>query len=139
MNLPNKMMMAVGAIALTATTLLAGCGDSSNNAVEPAAAESAAVEVPASVFEGLVQPAGVSDENWAAWFSSAAGIEDLVSAAKPPKELSNVCEAGFGDSDKIGEAAERVAAIDGTSVEEWTQVYTTLYENVRLQACSLAG
>ena len=94
MKTHNKMMIAVGALALTATTLLAGCGGSStastaasspaaespapssaapeSPAVESAAPESAAPEVPTSVTDGLVKPAGLSDEAW-------AGLEEVFS------------------------------------------------------------
>ncbi len=136
MKAPNKMMIAVGALALTATTLLAGCGGSSS--ASTAASEPAAAEAPASIFEGLVQPVGVPDEGWTAWQGSVADLEDVVSAAESPEFLGKVCDEGLV-SDKLGELAEKAAAIDGTSVKEWTQVLTTLYENIRLQACSLAG
>ena len=62
MNAPNKMMIAVGALALTATTLLAGCGSKSTEATP--AAEPAAAEAPTSVTDGMVKPAGVSDDQW---------------------------------------------------------------------------
>ena len=77
-------------LALTGTVVLAGCGGSTSTATapaesaaaaastpaaaesaaaesaaaEPAAPESAAADVPTSVTDGMVKPAGVSDEDW---------------------------------------------------------------------------
>jgi hypothetical protein len=94
MRAPNKMMIAVGALALTATTLLAGCGGSSNAASEAPASEAPAVEAPASVFEGTVKPADVSDDDWAT--ASAAGDDDFFKNmdTATPEQLAKVCADG---------------------------------------------
>jgi hypothetical protein len=58
----NKMVIAVGALALTATTVLAGCGGSSTAstpAAEPAAASSPAAE-PAAASSPAAEPAAAS-------------------------------------------------------------------------------
>ena len=49
---PSKMTVVMGALALTATTLLAGCGSSSSEATD--AAEPAAVEAPVTLKRTLV-------------------------------------------------------------------------------------
>ena len=80
MKAPNKMMIAVGALALTATTLLAGCGGSST--ASTAAASAPAAEVPTSITEGMVKPADVSDENWLLLMES---YEEAVAEQTPEK------------------------------------------------------
>ena len=134
MKAPNKMMIAVGALALTATTLLAGCGGSSDNAAEPAAAESAAVEAPGSSGEGLVQPASVSDETWAAYMEGTVAADQLLSNGSP-EQLAATCE--FGNADSIDVNAEKWAASGEGTLEEWTAVLTAFSDNYQLMACSM--
>ena len=108
MKTHNKMMIAVGALALTATTLLAGCGGSStastaasspaaespapsSAAPESPAPEPAAPEAPASLIDGLVQPAGVSDDVWAAFTESVAGMDVVFDGEMAtPEKLSEM-------------------------------------------------
>lgn len=117
MSRPNKMMITVGAIALTATTLLAGCGGSSNDAAEPA--EPAASDATARVTDGLVKPADVSDENWAAvkeGFAKAnGGLADLT-----PEQLAKWCEAESGQTEGDAARAEESAEeLGGPSRSGW--------------------
>ena len=76
-------MIAAGALAVTAT-LLAGCGGKSSEvtaASTPAAPEPTAADVPTSVTDGLVKPAGVSDEDWAGLgvvATSATGANNMA-------------------------------------------------------------
>lgn len=135
MQARSKMAIFVGALALTATTLLAGCGGGSTDSAEPAAAESAAAAVPASITDGLVKPEGVDDAAWAATLEgmdkSGESLADLT-----PEDLAKACEAG--PSDKNAARAEENANDMGGSVEEWVAVWEQLGVNVSLIACSLA-
>jgi hypothetical protein len=160
MNTPNKMMIAVGAIALTATTLLAGCGGGSTEDVPAAestpaasspAVESAAAEVPApesaavesaasdatvTLTDGLVRPADVSDENWASFtevYEKSNPLADLT-----PEQLASACEVEPGEATS-GDAAraEETAQELGGSVEEWMGVYSALGDNIILIACTM--
>ena len=127
MKAPNKMMIAVGALALTATTLLAGCGGSSNDAPEAPAAE-----VPTSVFEGAVKPADVADETWASYTSQIEGALPTL----PKDALAKACADGPPEvTESLG---EQMAGSYGGTVEEWMQVITVQTENSRAIACSLA-
>ena len=135
----NKMMITVGALALTATTLLAGCGGSSTEATP--AAEPAAAEVPTSVLDGLVQPAGVSDDVWAEFTKPLAAMDDAFKDATPD-EVSEICamdkeeiraSIGFDDS-QIATFASGL----GGSVEEWSAAFTKYADNTQRIACSMA-
>ena len=130
MKAPNKMMIAVGALALTATTLLAGCGGSST--ASTAAASAPAAEVPTSVTEGMVKPADVSDENWLLWTESA---EEVV-AEQTPETFAQACAEGVvpASEEKVQKTIDQV----GGTVEEWTVVTTKFNENFLLIACSMA-
>lgn len=133
MKAPNKMMIAVGALALTATTLLAGCGGSSSGATD--AAEPAVAEAPASIFEGTVKPADVTDEAWAT--AVAAGDDDFFRnmGNATPEQLAKVCADGV----TIDAAAnvQTSLALGGTA-EEWTQVWEKAFSNMVLVSCSMA-
>ena len=165
MKMPNKMMIAVGGLTLTATTLLAGCGGSSTAstaASEPAASESpapssaapespapepAAPEAPASLIDGLVQPAGASDDGWATFTGSVAEMDVLFDGETgTPEEYSEMCS---GDKDGLEQAffrvddneknAENLAAEYGSgSVEEWSAVIVKMMDNFQRMACSMA-
>jgi len=159
MKTHNKMMIAMGAFALTATTLLAGCGGSStastpaaepaaasSPAAEPAAAESAAAsspaaEVPTSVADGLVRPAGVSDDSWAEFTAPLAHMDDAFKDV-PPEDAAEFCardkeemRASYGvdDSDVAG-----YVAADGGTDEEWSAVFAKWLDNIQRIACSMA-
>lgn len=144
MKTHNKMMIGVGALALIATTLLAGCGGSSTEAVpaaEPAAVESAAAEVPTSVLDGLVQPAGVSDDDWAEAIKSLVPMDNGFKDA-PPEDVSEFCgmdmetvRATMGLDDSA--VAVVVAAYGGTE-QEWSAVFAKWLDNAQRIACSLA-
>ena len=158
MKAPNKMMIAVGALALTATTLLAGCGGSStastaasspaaespapssaapeSPAVESAAPESAAPEVPTSVTDGLVKPAGLSDEAWAGLEEVFSEIGEGLSSATQ-EEIQKACDDPTSLLDVDSEAKEMADAAGAGTVEEWTAVYSGLVKNVRLLACTM--
>ena len=165
MKMPNKMMIAVGGLTLAATTLLAGCGGSSTAstaASEPAASESpapssaapespapepAAPEAPASLIDGLVQPAGASDDGWATFTGSVAEMDVLFDGETgTPEEYSEMCP---GDKDGLEQAffrvddneknAENLAAEYGSgSVEEWSAVIVKMMDNFQRMACSMA-
>ena len=165
MKMPNKMMFAVGGLTLAATTLLAGCGGSSTAstaASEPAASESpapssaapespapepAAPEAPASLIDGLVQPAGASDDGWATFTGSVAEMDVLFDGETgTPEEYSEMCS---GDKDGLEQAffrvddneknAENLAAEYGSgSVEEWSAVIVKMMDNFQRMACSMA-
>ena len=165
MKMPNKMMIAVGGLTLAATTLLAGCGGSSTAstaASEPAASESpapssaapespapepAAPEAPASLIDGLVQPAGASDDGWATFTGSVAEMDVLFDGETgTPEEYSEMCS---GDKDGLEQAffrvddneknAENLAAEYGSgSVEEWSAVIVKMMDNFQRMACSMA-
>ena len=158
MKTHNKMMIAVGALALTATTLLAGCGGSStastaasspaaespapssaapeSPAVESAAPESAAPEVPTSVTDGLVKPAGLSDEAWAGLEEVFSEIGEGLSSATQ-EEIQRACDDPTSLLDVDSEAKEMADAAGAGTVEEWTAVYSGLVKNVRLLACTM--
>ena len=148
MKTHNKMMIAVGALALTATTLLAGCGGSStastaasspaaeSPAVESAAPESAAPEVPTSVTDGLVKPAGLSDEAWAGLEEVFSEIGEGLSSATQ-EEIQKACDDPTSLLDVDSEAKEMADAAGAGTVEEWTAVYSGLVKNVRLLACTM--
>lgn len=165
MKTPNKLMIAVGGLTLAATTLLAGCGGSSTAstaASEPAtsesptpssaapespAPESAAPEAPASLIDGLVQPAGASDDGWATFTGSVAEMDVLFDGETgTPEEYSEMCS---GDKDGLEQAffrvddneknAENLAAEYGSgSVEEWSAVIVKMMDNFQRMACSMA-
>ena len=135
MKAPNKMMIAVGALALTATTLLAGCGGSSTEATP--AAEPAAAEAPASIYEGTVKPADISDTDWESIVM--ASDEDFLQkiANATPEQIAKSCADGAGDTDAAAAAENSVASLGGT-LEEWTQVWETVLANMQLVSCSMA-
>ena len=158
MKTPNKMMIAAGALALTATTLLAGCGGSStastaasspaaespapssaaaeSPAPESAAPESAAPEVPTSVTDGLVKPADLSDEVWAGQKEVFSEISEALSSA-PQEEIQQACDDPTSLLDVDSEAKEMADAAGAGTVEEWTAVFSGLVKNVRLLACTM--
>lgn len=131
---PSKMMVVMGALALTATTLLAGCGGSSSEATD--AAEPAAVEAPATAWEGTVKPADVSDEAWAAGVTTSNDQVSQYLAGLTPEELAEVCEQGSASDEKLASDVQASSALGGT-VEEWTQAWETVYSNISLMACSM--
>lgn len=135
MQARSKMAILVGALALTATTLLAGCGGGSSDSAEPAAAESAAVEAPASISDGLVKPEGVDDAAWAATLEGFDKARDSL-ADLTPEDLAKACDAG--PSDKNAARAEENANDMGGSVEEWVAVWEQVGVNISLMACSMA-
>ena len=130
MKAPNKMMIAVGALALTATTLLAGCGGSSNDS-----ADSAPAEAPTSIYEGTVKPADVTDDDWAT--AVTAGDDNFFQNMEnaTPEQLAKVCAEGA----TIDTAAnvQTSLALGGTA-EEWTQVWEKVISNMVLVSCSMA-
>lgn len=134
MNAPNKMMIAVGALALTATTLLAGCGGSSSASTVPA--ESAEVAAPASITEGLLKPADIADEQWAL-IVEGIGQGDLGFADLTPEELEDICK-NPASQETTARRAEESAQEWGGSVEGWSLVWATLDSNRSLMACSMA-
>lgn len=135
MQARSKMAIFVGAFALTATTLLAGCGGGSTDSAEPAAAESAAAAVPASITDGLVKPEGVDDAAWAAILDGWKETESALADATP-EGLAKACEDGSSESDTS--SAEENANELGGSVEEWVAVWKQLGVNISLMACSMA-
>ena len=170
MKVSRTTIAALGALALTATTLLAGCGGQSSEATgaaepaaskssapssaapssvapEPPAAEPAAAEAPTSVIDGLIQPAGVSDDVWATFKESVATI-DLVFDGETgtPEEYAELCS---GDKDMLEQAifrvddneknAEGLAAEYGSgSVEDWSAVIAKMVDNFQRMACAMA-
>lgn len=80
MKAPNTMMIAVGALALTATTLLAGCGSTATTAAStPATAESPAPPsgAPESAApEGGEQAAVVNSDQFDAYMELMSGLGD---------------------------------------------------------------
>ena len=139
MKAPNKMMIAVGALALTATTLLAGCGGSST-ASTPASA-SAAAEVPTSVLDGVVQPASVSDDVWAEFTNQLAAMDEALKTVTPD-EVSEICALGKEElRASIGFDDSQLATFAsglGGSVEEWSAASAKYADNTQRIACSLA-
>ncbi len=157
MKTPNKMTIAAGALALTATTLLAGCGGSStastpaaepavasSPAAEPAAAESAAAsspaaEVPTSVADGLVQPAGVSDDVWAE-FTKLGNIDEMLKIVTPD-EFSEMCAMDKEElRSAIGYDDSNIALVSwgGGTDEEWSAAFAKIGDNFHRIACSMA-
>lgn len=139
MKVSRTMIVAVGALALTASTLLSGCGGSST--ASTAAASSPAAEVPTSVVDGLVQPSGASDDGWAEVKKSLASMEEAFKDA-PPEDVSEFCgmdvetlRAAMGLDDST--VAVVVAAYGGTE-EEWSVVYAKWRDNTQRIACSMA-
>ena len=134
MKAPNKMMIAVGALALTATTLLAGCGGSST--ASTAASEPAAADAPVSLIEGLVKPTDVSDENWAATTEGFASAEEAL-ADLTPEELATGCNKPTSQEDVAAQAEESAQELGG-SVEEWMTVWAAMDSNLKVILCSMA-
>ena len=130
MKMPNKMMIAVGALTLTATTLLAGCGGSSTASTP--AAEPAAAAVPMTITEGMVKPADVSDENWQL---SLEGYEETF-AKLTPEQLAAGCNE---DPAPVSEERiqKRVDLMGGTA-EEWATVMNLAAVNLVLLSCAAA-
>ena len=160
MKAPSKMLVAAGALALTATTLLSGCGGSSTASTAasepaaskpsmseapgtseaplpaPAASEASMFEVPVSLPDGLLKPAGVADDDWETFLKETVypTATDLANAT--PKKLEEACEAVKANgANQVAASVEATLALGGTS-EEWTQVYKTFFENFQLMACS---
>jgi hypothetical protein len=134
MKVSRTMTIAAGALALTATTLLAGCGGSST-------ASTPAPEVPTSVLDAVVQPAGVSEDVWAAFTNQLAAMDEALKTVTPD-EVSEICamdkeeiraSIGFDDS-QIATFASGV----GGSVEEWSAASAKYADNTQRIACSLA-
>ncbi len=156
MKAPSKMTVAVGALALTAATLLAGCGGSStastaaSAASEPAVSEApaaseaavsepAAAEVPATVWEGTVKPADVTDDGWATvqFALQYPTLADMANAT--PKELAEMCNAPKNElAVVIADMVKEFSEGPGTA-EEWTQVWETVFRNYQRMACSMAN
>jgi hypothetical protein len=141
MKTANKMMIAVGALALTATTLLAGCGGSSTASTPASASASAAAEVPTSVLDGVVQPSSVSDDVWAEFTNQLAAMDEALKTVTPD-EVSEICaldkeelraSIGFDDS----QLATFASGLGG-SVEEWSAASAKYADNTQRIACSLA-
>ena len=150
-------MITAGALALTAATLLAGCGGSSTTvtqpaaasspaaespapssvAPEPAAGEPAAAEVPTSFADGLVKPADVSDENWAATTEGYTSAEEAM-ADFSPEEFAYVCNLPPTGQEDVAAQAEESAQRLGGSVEEWMTVWATFERNFYVLVCSRA-
>ena len=135
MKAPNKMMIAVGALALTATTLLAGCGGSST--ASTAASEPAAADAPVSLIEGLVKPTDVSDENWAATTEGFTSAEEAL-ADLTPEELAAGCNKPTSQEDDAAQGEESAQLFGGGSVEEWMTVWAALDSNLKVILCSMA-
>ena len=159
-------MVAAGALALTATTLLAGCGGSSTAptaapaASEPAVSdapaasevavsepamseapvpEPAAADVPATVWEGTVKPADVTADGWATvqYALQYPTLADMANAT--PKELAEMCNAPKNElAVVIADIVKGFSEGPGTAAE-WTQVLETVYRNYQLMACSMAN
>lgn len=140
MKAPSKMMVAVGALALTAATLLVGCGGSSTaSTAAPAASEPAAAEVPATVWEGTVKPADVTDDGWATvqFALQYPTLADMANAT--PKELAEMCNAPKNElAVVIADMVKEFSEGPGTAAE-WTQVWETVYRNYQRMACSMAN
>jgi len=132
---PSKMMVVMGALALTATTLLAGCGGSSSETTD--AAEPAAVEAPATAWEGTVKPADVADETWTTGVEKGDQQASQFLAGLTPDELATACEQGGWSAEKIASEAEASSMAAGGTVEEWTEVLQTVSSNLGLMACSM--
>ena len=134
MKAPNKMMFAVGALALTATTLLAGCGGSSTEATP--AAEPAAAEAPASIYEGTVKPADISDADWESIVMASDEVFFQKMATGTPEQLAKVCADGVGDTDPAASAQSSLAT--GGTLEEWMTVWAAMDSNLKVILCSMA-
>lgn len=160
------IMVVMGAFALTATTLLAGCGGSSTAstaapaASEPAVSEAPAAseaavsepamseapvpepapaDVPATVWEGTVKPADVTADGWeiVQYSFQYSTLADMAYAT--PKDLAEICNAPKNEMAlAIAEMVKASLAAGGTS-EEWTQVWETVDRNYQLMACSMAN
>jgi hypothetical protein len=161
----RNAVAVIGVLALTGTVVLAGCGGSTSAATapaesaaaaastpdaaesavaEPAAPESAAADVPTGATDGLVKPAGVSDEDWTGTLTIFKQLDGEL-AGTTPEELAKACD-DFGNSSNkeaiaelVASGAKDLAEAAGGSVEEWTVVYGRYYDNARIMACSMAG
>jgi len=141
MKVSITMIVGVGALALAATTMLAGCGGSSSTAVTvstPPALESPAVAapaaaLPASVLDGVVQPAGSGDMMWPLFEENFVDAYDMT-ADLLPEQLSVYCGIDV-DSVAMREEAEFWAAGGGT-VEEWQSALMKVSDNFYRLACA---
>ena len=135
------MTVAVGALALTATTLLTGCGSKSTTAVtastppalESPAAASPEAELPASVLDGVVQPAGSGEMMWPVFEENFVEAYDMT-ADLLPEQLSVYCGVDVA-SVATREEAEFWAGGGGT-VEEWQAALMKVSDNFYRLACA---
>ena len=131
------MIVAVGALALTATTLLTGCGSKSTTAtaastpaatmpVESAAAESMPAESAAAAAFDPPRPTGFTDTDWADFTArlDPAGARARFEA-KTPEEQAKQCKEPYPPSaDQLAQASAGLTEqIQGSTVEEWTAVW----------------
>ena len=130
MKMPNKMMIAVGAIALTATTLLTGCGSKSTEATP--AAEPASAAVPMTITEGMVKPADVSDENWQL---TLEGYEETF-AKLTPEQLAAGCNEDPAPASE--ERIQKLVDLMGGTAEEWATAMNRAAGNLVLLSCAAA-
>ena len=136
MKTANNMIVAVGAFALAATTMLAGCGGSSTTAVTvstPPAVASPAAEVPASVLDGVVRPAESGDMMWPVLAKNFVNAYDMT-ADLLPEQLSVYCGVDVA-SVATREEAEFWAGGGGT-VEEWQSALMKVSDNFYRLACA---
>ena len=135
------MIVGVGALALAATTMLAGCGGSSTTAVTvstPPALESPAVaspaaELPASVLDGVVRPAGSGEMMWPVFEENFVEAYDMT-ADLLPEQLSVYCAVDLASAATWKEA--EFWAGGGGTVEEWQAALMKVSDNFYRLACA---
>ena len=163
MKAPSKISLVMGALALTATALLAGGGGSSTASTAasepaeseapmsepsaaseapmsetPAASEAPMLEVPVSISDGLLKPAGVAQDDWETVFQEVANPLATQIANATPEELAEAWETGKKEiAAQAADVVESYLPLGGTP-EEWTVIWGTVFENIRLMACSAA-
>ena len=86
--------------------------------------------------DGLVKPADVSDENWAATTEGYTSMEEVL-ADLSPEELAEGCNMPTGQEDVAAQAEESAQRLGG-SVEEWMTVWATVESNLKVFVCSMA-
>lgn len=130
MNTRVNAAVVFGVLALTATTLIAGCGGSATGT-----ASSAAAQAPTSILDGLVKPADVSDDWWSKVTAQLVETEKAMTSGST-EDAATFCAS---TDDKIGNLPEEYAIGTEGTPDEWRQVLTVAFKNLQSMACAKAG
>ena len=121
MKRTSKAVAVVGSLALTGTTMLAGCGGGSTAATSPQAGTMASDSV---VMFDPPRPGGIADKDWADMVrdSDPSTYRERF-AARTPEVNTERCRIPYrllADDELAAEATVSVGIAPGSTVEEWT-------------------